>query len=194
MRKIIGIVLIFLVAFAGPLSSFAQKHVSKKAVFIVAFENFQDDEFARPYSVLLQSGVSITVASTKLGEAVGTKGSKARVNMLLKDVKADDFDAVVFIGGPGAARYITDPVALKLVQDAVKKRKVVGAICIAPLVLAKAGVLKNKKATVFPTEADKLKEEAVKYTGKSVERDGKIITADGPNSATAFGQEIKKAL
>lgn len=166
----------------------------KKAVFIIAAKDFQEEEFSRPFAILLQKGVNITVASTQLGEAVGMKGAKARVDMLLKDVAAGDFDAVVFIGGAGAAEYVTDPVAQQLAQDAVRKRKIVGAICIAPMILAKAGLLKGKKATVFPTMADQLKAEGVKYTSKPVEREGRIITADGPGSAAEFGQELARSL
>lgn len=166
----------------------------KKAVFIIASENFQDDEFARPYALLLQQGVQITVASSDLKEAVGMNGAKARVDMLLKDVKAENFDAVIFIGGSGASSYIQDPVALSLAQDAVKKRKVVGAICIAPLILSEAGVLKGKKATVYPTESGKLPAGGAVYSEKHVERDGRIITADGPDSASEFGQELLKLL
>jgi protease I len=193
MKKILAGLLILAMIAALPASGFAGAK-GKKALFIIAAKDFQEQEFSRPFSELSQSGVEITVASTVSGEAVGADGAKARVDIQLADARVDDFDAIVFIGGPGASQYVDDPLAHSLAQEAMKKKKLVAAICMGPLILAKAGILKGKKATVFPTLAEQLKQEGAKYSAKPVERDGRIITADGPDSAAAFGQEIIKAL
>jgi len=193
LKKILAVLLIFCMIVTLPVNGFAGAK-GKKALFIIAAKDFQEQEFSRPFSELSQSGVEITVASTVSGEAVGTDGAKARVDIQLADARVDDFDAIVFIGGPGASQYVDDPLAYSLAQEAMKKKKLVAAICMGPLILAKAGILKGKKATVFPTLAEQLKQEGVKYSAKPVERDGRIITADGPDSAVAFGQEIIKAL
>ena len=193
MRRFLSLVLAFCMVFASG-NAFSQDLSKKKALFIIAAKDFQEQEFSRPFSELSRMGVAITVASTVKGEAVGTNGAKARVDIQLADAKVDDYDVIVFIGGPGVTQYVDDPLAHTVAQDAVKKKKLVAAICMAPLILAKAGVLKGKKATVFPTLAEQLKQEGVKYSAKSVERDGRIITADGPDSAVAFGNEIVKAL
>ncbi|MFA5117505.1 MAG: DJ-1/PfpI family protein [Candidatus Omnitrophota bacterium] len=193
MKKILSIIIAFIVPVVFYLNlSYAQG--TKKAVFIIAQENFQDDEFAKPLEALKARGISVTVASTKLQEATGTGGMKAKPDMLLKDVAAEDFDAIVFIGGPGAAQYLDDPVAHKLAQDGVAQNKIVGGICLAPVILTNAGILKGKKATVYPSEADKLKSAGVDYTAQPVEKDGKIITADGPGSAGDFGEALAYAL
>jgi len=62
------------------------------------------------------------------------------------------------------------------------------------VILTNAGILKGKKATAHPSEADKLRAGGVEYTGKSVEKDGNIITASGPTAAREFGAELAKAL
>jgi protease I len=80
------------------------------------------------------------------------------------------------------------------VQDTVAAKKPLGAICLAPRILTSAGVLTGKKATVYPTEGDKLKEAGVNYTANPVEIDGDIITADGPDSAKGFGEALAAAL
>ncbi|MFH1227058.1 MAG: DJ-1/PfpI family protein [Planctomycetota bacterium] len=192
MKKILAALLIFCLIAVLPVNGFAEAK-GKKALFIIAAKDYQEQEFSRPFSALSQSGVAITVASTVSGEAVGTDGAKVRVDMQLADARVDDFDVIVFIGGPGASQYVDDPLAHSLTQDAMKKEKLVAAICMGPLILAKAGVLKGKKATVYPTLAEQLEQEGAKYSAKPVERDGRIITADGPDSAAAFGQEIIKA-
>jgi protease I len=171
---------------------FAQQ--GKKALMLIAAKDFQDDEFAEPLEALKAAGVSVTVASTTLDEITGMNGAKAKADVLLKDVKAQDYDAVIFIGGSGAAQYLGDPVAHGLARDAVAHKKILGAICIAPVILANAGVITGKKATCYPTEGDNLRQCMVAYTGNPVEKDGDIITADGPKSAAQFGKELVKAL
>ena len=194
-RGTLGIFLFLCMLLSGWVCSYAQKPISgKKAVFLIAAKDFQDDEFSQPLEVLKGKGVAVTVASTTLSEATGMNGAKVTPNALLKDIKADDFDAVVFIGGSGAMQYLDDPLAHKLAQEAVAKNKIVGAICIAPLILANAGVLSGKNATCYPTEGEKLKGSGVNYSAKPVEVEGNIITADGPKSAKDFGEELAKAL
>lgn len=193
MKKIFAVpILVLLSAVLFVSVSFAQQ--AKKVVLIIAAKDFQDDEFAKPFDILKESGFGVTVASTTLSQVTGMNGSKAKPDILLKNVKAGDYGAVVFIGGSGAAQYLDDPVAHKLARDAVDNKKILAGICLAPVILANAGVLKDKKATVFPSESQRLADKGALYTGNSVEMDGNIITADGPQSAQAFGQAVKKAL
>lgn len=166
----------------------------KKVVMIIAHENFRDEEFLVPAEILELNGTEVKVASSKLGPAKGKLGAMVKPDMLLKEVNIKDFDAIVFVGGPGAAEYFDDPVAHKLAKDAYASGKIVSAICIAPVILAKAGLLQGKKATVWESEGALLKSLGADYTGKPVEIDGKIITAAGPFAAKDFGEELVKAL
>ena len=194
MKKIVYFCLAVSILAVGFTCACAQVKAAKKAVFIIASANFQDDELAQPLGVLKGKGIAVTIASTTLEEITGMNGGKAKADILLNNVVVDDYDAVVFIGGSGAAQYLDDPVAHTLARETLAKNKILGAICIAPQILANAGVLKGKKATVYPTEGDKLKACDVNYTAQAVERDGFIITADGPKSAVAFGEALSKAL
>ena len=163
-------------------SQLACAQQAKKAVMIIANQNFQDDEFQQPKIVLENNGIKVTVASNSLDEAVGMNGLKATPDILTEDVNVNDYDAVIFVGGSGATVYLDDPVAHKIAQDAVSKNKIVGAICIAPVTLAKAGILKGKRVTTYPVEENQkqLKALGAVYTAQPVEKDGNIITADGP--------------
>jgi protease I len=187
-------VFLFFLVFAGFGSGFTQGAAAKKAVFIIAAKDFQDDEFAKPKAVLEDNGVQVTVASTTLAEITGMNGAKARADILLKDVVVKDYDAVVFIGGSGAQQYVDDPLAQRIAQESVAEGKITAGICLAPVILTNAGLLKGKTATCYPTNGDLLTAAGVNYTAKPVEKDGNIITADGPKSARQFGEEICKAL
>ena len=172
----------------------AQEVSAKKAVMIIAEKNFQDDELAQPKRVLEENNIEVTVASTSLKEATGMLGAKVKPDILVSDIDIGEFDVIVFVGGSGATQYLDDPLAHKLAQDALSKKRIVAAICIAPVTLAKAGILKGKKVTVWPSEGGKLKDAGADYTASPVEVDGRIITASGPAAAKEFGEEIVKAL
>ena len=160
---------------------------------IIAASNFRDPEYYEPKKALEDRGIKVLTASS-FNTAKGAEGGVVNVDMLLKDAKADDYDAVVFIGGPGAYQFHDDKAAHELAKDTASTGKVLGAICAAVGTIAKAGVLKDKKATCFSGIADIIKAGGAIYTGDCVTTDGNIVTADGPKSAKAFGEALAKAL
>ena len=168
--------------------------MQKKAVMIIAFQMFRDEEYDQPKQILEKAGFQVVTASSQLGTASGKFGMTAKVDVLLEDVKVDDYAAVLFIGGPGSHGYYDDPMAHALAQEAIKQEKLLGAICAAPGILAYAGVLKGKKATVHEGDIAALKQGGAIYTGNGVEIDGNIITATGPSTARDWGEAIVKAL
>lgn len=170
------------------------KLLDKRVVMIIAERDFRDEELFQPKAVLEKAGVKVDIASTKIEEAKGKMGARVKPDKLVSDIDIADYDAVVFIGGPGSVQYWDDPLAHALARQAVEKGKVLAAICAAPVTLAKAGVLDAKKATCFPGEAQELRDNGVHYTAKTVEIDGNIVTADGPLSATEFGEALVKKL
>ncbi len=101
---------------------------------------------------------------------------------------------MVFVGGPGAAVYLNDKDILNLAKAAEKKGKIIGAICIAPSILANAGILGRKKATCFPSEAQNLEGRGAIYTRDDVTVYGNIVTADGPMAARKFAEAIVELL
>ncbi len=166
----------------------------KKIVMIIAHQNFRDDEYQKPRQLFESRGAAVTVASSSLDTAEGMLGAEVKPDILLDDVKVETYDVILFVGGPGASQYWEDPTAHAIAREAVEKRRVLAAICLAPATLAKAGVLRDKKATVFSSAAGDLKAEGCIYTGQDVERDGLIITANGPDATDKFAEEIVKAL
>jgi len=177
-----------------PEATVAPDAHGKKVVMILAHQNFRDEELFKPREVLQQAGAEVTIASSALTPARGMLGGTVKPDLLVKDVNPQDYDAVVFVGGPGAKEYWEDEKAHEIARLALEKEKIVAAICIAPVTLANAGVLKGKRATVWPSEAGRLRAAGAIYTGRNVETDGRIITADGPQSAERFGQALRDAL
>ena len=168
-----------------------------KSLFIIAQSGYQDIEYGTPKKILEENGIVIITASKKAGICHGGLGGTTEAITSLKEAKVSSYDAIVFIGGPGARNYQQDIEAHKIAQEAVKSRKVLGAICIAPTILAYAGVLKGKKATVWNQDGQQdklLRQRGAAYTGEAVTVDGLLITANGPKAAEEFGKAIVKML
>jgi protease I len=168
--------------------------VGKSVLMIIASNNFRDEEYLHPREVLENEGAKITIASSTKKEATGMLGTKVVPDILIDEVDIDDYDAVVFVGGSGANEYWENEKAHEIAKKAYEKSKVIGAICIAPVTLARAGLLKGKKATVYTSEIENIKKEGAIYTGNSVEVDGKIVTGNGPTAAKEFGEKIAELL
>ncbi|MCJ7674971.1 MAG: DJ-1/PfpI family protein [Sedimentisphaerales bacterium] len=177
---------------AGP--AVAPLRGSPKAVFIIPAENFQDEELFDTRRFLGMTGALTVVASTKIGPIKGMLGNTAEAAVLIGDLKVDDYDAIIFVGGLGAKLYLNSPVALNIAREAAAKRKVLAAISVAPTILANAGVLRGVRATGFISERVTLERAGARYTGLPVERDGLIITATGPIAANGFARAIADAL
>lgn len=169
-----------------------------KALLIIAHEGYQDQEYEDTRIALEKGDVQISIASLQGGEAHGKFGGSAKVDKILNEVNIDNYDAIVFIGGPGAIQFQHDPEAHRIAKQTQEKEKVLAAICIAPTILAFAGVLHEKKATVWDdgdkTQIKILEDSKAEYKEEDIVIDGKLITANGPHAATQFGQTILKKL
>jgi protease I len=161
-------------------------------LMIIASSNFRDEELSVPKRIFEQNGYQVKIACSTKATVTGMLGARVHPDLLLSEINVDDYVAVVFVGGSGAQEYYNSPAAHAIAKKAYNKGMPVCAICIAPNILAYAGILKNKRATCFNSQI--LKAQGASYTGSSVERDGNIITAEGPQAASDFAHAIIKAI
>lgn len=166
----------------------------KKVLMVIASSQFRDEEYQKPRALLEKAGIQVTVASSSLNEATGMLGLKVKPDILLQGARMEDYDAVVFVGGMGATEYWENPTAHALAKKAYDSGKVTSAICLAPMTLANAGLLKGRKATIWKDAVGDFKTKGVVYTGKLVEKDGTLITGSGPDAAEDFGKALLEAL
>lgn len=168
-----------------------------KVVMVIAPEQFRDEELLTPKRILSEQGASVTVASTRLGEARGMLGAVVSPESLINNLKAQDYDAVVVVGGMGSPEHLWDDSHLHaLLKTMSGQNKVISAICLSGAVLARAGLLSGKKATVWPMPESlkALKDGKANYTEQPVVQDGRVITANGPEAAQEFANAIAKEL
>lgn len=162
----------------------------KPILMVIAPDHFRDEELFETQAAIEAAGFKTVIASTHQGECIGTKGGKATASIEIASVKSDDYQSVVFVGGNGSKVYFHNKTAHSIAQEMYQQGKVVSAICIGPVILAEAGLLKNKKATVYESEINTIKDLGATYTGESVTQDGQLITGNGPAASTLFGKTI----
>lgn len=143
------------------------------------------------------AGHSVLTASVTREAAFSHMNEETPVDVALADVKAADYDAVFAIGGPGALASLDNEETARIFTEAKERGLSYGAICIAPRILAKAGVLRGLHATGWDNDG-KLESifsnNGVAYSRSPVAIDGRVVTADGPASAKDFGKKINETL
>ncbi|TFG47278.1 MAG: hypothetical protein E4H40_06765, partial [Candidatus Brocadiia bacterium] len=167
---------------------------TKTAVLITASKDYRDEELILTKNMLEQAGVRTFIASSRVGVITGMLGGKAEASVFINALNVGDYDAVVFIGGTGAKEYFNSSIAFQIARQAKDMNKVLGAICMAPTILANAGVINGLKVTGFPTEQVQIQKGGAVYTGNPLELDGKVITAIGPAASQIFAKAILDAI
>jgi len=168
----------------------------KSVLFIVAQQNFRDEELDIPEKILKREGAKVVVASITTDEARGMLGMRVKPDIAVRSAAVGNFHAVVIAGGSGSPKLADYPEVLSVVRRFFEKGKLIAAICLAPFVLAKAGILRGVTVTTYAEDfvMSELARAGAIYSDKHIVVDGKIITADGPKAAKEFGEEIVKAL
>jgi protease I len=166
------------------------------ALLIITQRNFNETEYMTTKNVLIKEKIKVETASITTEECIGMKGLRVKPDKAVIDALKKEYDAVILIGGSGCYELSNYPEVNEIVKRQAEKSKVLAAICLAPVILAKAGVLEDVLATVFPEDwaVTLLQQYKAHYMARDVIADGNIITADGPKSAEKFAKTILKKL
>ncbi|RLF35924.1 MAG: DJ-1 family protein [Thermoplasmata archaeon] len=164
----------------------------KNVVLIIAHNGFNYKELIDVKDALESANASVYVASTSTSTATSSTQETYMPDLNISMVNLSLYDAIVFIGGPGVENHFLDHTFVYLAYDAFLQDKVVAAICIAPCILANAGILNGRNATVYPMETyiSIVEENGGHYVDEKVVVDGNIITCNGPDAAWSFGAKI----
>ena len=124
-------------------------------------------------------------------------GTKVNATLSFEEVEPKTYDGILIVGGGGAQEHLWgDEILGEMVKYFHMSAKVVAAICLAPVVLARAGILKGKKATYFntPVTFREMRAGGAVLVDKAVVSDNRIVTANGPEAATEFAEAFIRAL
>lgn len=163
-----------------------------KKIAVMIADGSEEIESLTPVDVLRRAQVAVDLVSVGGDYVTGSHGIVIKADKRAENADFSEYDGIVVPGGmPGAINIANDQSVINALKEASDKGKLVAAICAAPaVVLAKCGILNGKRVTCYPADAFIAALKGSLYTAKAVERDGNIVTADGPRSAMAFAIEI----
>lgn len=163
-------------------------------IYVFLANGFEETEAIAPVDILRRSELDVKTVGIGEEVVVSSHGIAVIPDITEVDfVPSDDIDMIVLPGGmPGTLNLEKS----RTVQDAIDfcamNGKYIAAICAAPSIIGKKGLLKGKKATCFPGFEQFLA--GAEYTGEGVVHDGKIITGKGPGAAVDFGLKLSEIL
>jgi deglycase len=169
----------------------------RRILMVVAPTDFRDEELFVPKGRFEAEGLVVEIASTDPGRARGTLGAEVTPDLTIAEADPRRYAAIVVVGGKGT------PVALwqddglhALLRTAYRRATPIGAICLAPVVLARAGLLKAARATVSgdPRAKRELVRGGARFVDDDVVVDHEIVTASGPDAARAFADALLRVL
>ena len=165
------------------------------SVLVFIAPGFEEIETATIIDVLRRCGLTVVTTGLVENPILGAHGIKFLSDTNLSECSVGDFDAVVCPGGsPGFQNLRKNTKVLSMVKEAFLSGKVVAAICAGPAVLADAGILKNKKCTIYPGMEDELRKAGAIPKTDFVVEDGTIITSQGPATALLFSFRVAQRL
>jgi len=173
------------------------KLAGKKILMVIPHTQFRDEEFFEPKKIFESEGAAVTVASTSVRACHGAQGGTAQSQVAIPEAKAEDYDAIVICGGPSVPDFFWNDKKLGELAAAMSAAgKVVAAISLSTVVLAKAKLLAGKKATVYflPQAIQELKNGGATYVTDPIVVQERLILAEGPTESVRFGQAISAAL
>lgn len=152
-------------------------------------DGFEETEGLAVVDILRRAQIDVVVASVS-GD-IFVKGSHniiIKADVLLKDVDLLEFGGVFLPGGPGVKSLKENKNVIDIVRSFYESGKFISAICAAPSILHKAGIMADKKYTIFPSSGDDLKGGIL--VDEPVVVDGRIITAKAMGASIEFGLKM----
>lgn len=162
-------------------------------IYMFLAEGFEEVEALAPLDIIRRAGLEIKTVGVGSKTVIGSHGIPVTADITVDEFSDAAPDMVILPGGmPGTKNLDANETVHKAIADAVKNGAYLCAICAAPMILGKLGLLVGKKATCFPGFEEYLAGAIV--TGQKVAVDGRIITAKGMGAAVEFGLAIVAAL
>ncbi|MDM7998692.1 MAG: type 1 glutamine amidotransferase domain-containing protein [Dehalococcoidia bacterium] len=165
-------------------------------VGILVEEGFEDSELVEVARAMSDAGaVVVTIGSGSFSTYRGLRGKvRAKVDVSAQDIRADQLDAVVIVGGYAADKMRLHQAVVDLVKEVQASGKVLGAIGHGPQLLISAGVVKGKRVTSWPSIAVDLANAGAIWADEPVVQDGNLVTAGKPSDLPRFNKAVIDAL
>jgi len=165
--------------------------VNKNSVLLfLSATDFNEEEYSIIRKLLLKYGKNIFITSDDHYVCSGSKGMKVKSDTSFYNINIKNFSAMVLIGGKGSKAYWDNEKLHTITRNFNGAQKVIGAICSAPVILAKAGILKDKSATCYYEDKNELISLGINYQDRAVISDKNIVTSNGSQAAAQFTEAV----
>lgn len=163
-------------------------------ILVPLAEGFEEIEAVNVIDILRRAEIEVVTAGLKQGPVEGSHKIKVLPDTSLGEIDFRDFDGLVLPGGaPGFVNLGNDERILKMAQEMDRAGKYVAAICAAPSVLIKAGILQGRRATI--SQSGKAQVEAcAQFCEDRVVVDRNLITSRSPGTAMEFALKLVEVL
>lgn len=164
-------------------------------VLLPLAQGFEEIELVSIADVLKRGGVEVTLASLHASTEIrGAHNIIIKADELLENLNSSNYDAIALHGGmEGVQNMLNSPTLLQMLQDFFTQKKIIGAICAAPIVLDKLNLL-NEDFCCYPGCEQMMQNTSNKRLDLPFKNAGKVITATGPAFAMPFGLELLRVL
>jgi len=168
-----------------------QNRFTKNSILIfLAANNFSEEEYLIIKRVFLKASKKIFITSDSNTICNGDNGMRVKGDIDFYNVNDKNFSTIVLIGGDGSKQYWDNETLWRIVKNFNASGKVVAAICSAPIILARAGLLSKIPATCWSEDKNELIKLGINYNDRSVIAEKGVITSDGPRSAEQFAETV----
>ncbi len=169
----------------------------KQIAIIVGQKNYNAEEYDYLIETFENEGAVVCTASNSLQKALARLEGYTTPDCKISDINVDEFDAIVIIGGYGSRVYLwDDKTTHEIIRQFARHGKLIAAISTAPIALANAGILDNKKVTIYPDYDSTviLEDLGVKYVHDNLVVDDNIITASHSKYVSKFAEALMDKL
>ena len=170
-------------------------NLENRKIAVLAADGYEQSELDSPVEALRSAGAEVKIISLKSGKIKAMKdhewSTSVDVDHVVKDVKADDFNALLLPGGvinPDSLRADQD--AVKFVKDFFAQNKPVAAICHGPQTIINAEEVKGRKMTSYNAISKDLINAGANWVDEEVVTDGNLTTSRKPDDLPAFNERI----
>jgi deglycase len=167
------------------------KELQGKRIAFLAANGVEDSELREPHKAVTEAGAEADVVSLEEGEIEGKKGSSFRVDKVIRDVEANDYDGLVLPGGlANPDKLRTDEKAVRFVRDFFEQGKPVGVICHGGWTLVEADVVRGRKVTSYPSIKTDLRNAGAQWVDEEVVVDRGLVSSRWPDDLPAFNAKL----
>ncbi len=162
-------------------------------IYVCLADGFEELEALAPVDILRRAGIPVQMLGVGGRRVTGAHGIPVEADAVAEEASPDTMTGLVLPGGvPGTPHLEASAAVQRLLEEAVRRELLIGAICAAPSILGHKGLLRGRRATCFPGYEPELT--GAEVCGELVVRDGRFITGKGAGAAVAFALQLVEYL